>query len=119
MKEMYAVTVFDKVDLPENIDGYMFNALMINELETFRHNHFGDVWTCAILDNYDEAVAIVENNITDIQEGCYRYAIIETWTRGLYPHMTGYALYEWDGSHFIRCDVSPLLKVGFQGFALY
>ena len=90
---------------------------MIAEVnEGFLHKHFGDIWTCGVFENEEDAVHVVENNVTDIQETCYGYAVVEKYTAGLYPFMRDFKLYKWDGEKFVRCEDSPLFHVGFQGF---
>lgn len=117
MLEFYTVTVFDKLDLPDGLNRESYSNLMVQEVhEGFLHKHFGDVWTCGVFENQEDAVRIVEENVTDIQETCYGYAIVEKCTAGLYPFLRWFSLYKWDGERFVECKDSPLHHVGFQGF---
>lgn len=118
MNKTYAtVTVFDKIDFLEELTKETWEKMLISELHNFRHNHFGDVWTCGLYYTVDDAKEIVEKNITDIQEGCYDYAIVEEYQYGTYPFMGQCFLYKWDNENkcFIPYD-HPFLHVGFQGF---
>ena len=115
--KLYTVTVFDKLELPSDIDKDKYYDLMIKELRNFYHNHFGDIWTCGIFDNANDARHTVEHNVTDIQEGCYDYALVEEYFLGLYPHLQSYTLYRWNGEKFEQVKTSVLDKVDFQGFA--
>ena len=117
MENYYTVTVFDKLDLPDGLNRESYSNLMIAEVnENFLRKHYGDIWTCGVFMNEEDAIRVVEENITDIQETCYGYAIVETYTMGLYPFMRDFKLYKWDGEKFVRCTESPLFHVGFQGF---
>jgi hypothetical protein len=69
---------------------------MIKEYDTFYKKIFGDIWCCGMFDNIERAREVVISNATDIQEGCYQYAIIEEYTLGLYPHLESFEIYKWD-----------------------
>ena len=114
--KLYTVTVFDKLDLPSDINKEKYYDLMIKELKSFYHNRFGDIWTCGIFDDINEAIRVVEHNVTDIQEGCYKYALVEEYFLGLYPHLKSYRLYCWNGQKFELMKNSILDNVDFQGF---
>ena len=117
MAEIWTVTVFDKLELPEGLDKESYSDLMTQEsYHEFFNNHFGDIWTCALLEEEKLAFLVVEENITDIQETSYQYAVIEKYKSGLYPTPEEFYLYKWDGHKFVRMEDSPLHHIGFQGF---
>lgn len=114
------VTVFDKIEFPENLNKEMWEQLMLSELHDFKRNHFGDVWTCGLYHTVEDAKEIVEKNITDIQENCYQYAVVEEYQYGTYPFMKSCILYRWDekNERFVLYD-HEFLRAGFQGFTFY
>lgn len=113
----YTVSVFDKIDFEEDITKDKWSKLMIEELGTFFRKHFGDIWTCGTFLLKDDALRVIESNITDIQENCYKYAIMEEYSFGLYPHLIEAKLYIWNKE---KQKFEPynhnFLNVGFQGF---
>lgn len=50
----------------------------------------------------EDAIRVVEENINDIYEGCYKHVVIEKMSEGLYPFPPdedhGEIWYEWKGS---------------------
>ena len=119
-EKYYTVTVTDKFDIDETLSSEEVSNLRIKELDKYSHNHFGDVWTCGLYKSLEDAKYIVENNVTDIQEGCYGYAIIEDYNYGTYPHMNECWLYKWDnGKKAFLPYKHNYTTNGFQGFTFY
>lgn len=115
----YTVTVFDKLDLPTDITKETYDDLLIKENIDFNRNHYGDIWTCGVYETEEDATYIVENNVTDIHENCYGYALIEEYNFGTYPLMHKCKLYKWDKEKKAYLPYNHgILKCGFQGLAI-
>ena len=120
MEKYYTVTVFDKLDIDENVTEDILEDMRLKDVLGFSHQYFGDIWTCGVFPDKDDAMGVVEKNITDIHEDCYRYAIIEEYSFGLYPFLRGYWLYKWDNQNksFIPFH-HRFFELKFQGFTFY
>ena len=118
-KYFYTITVFDKLDLPTDITKKTYDDLLTEENIDFNRNHYGDIWVCGLYKSEEEAIAVVEGNITDIHEGCYGYALVEEYNYGLYPLMSKCHLYKWDKEMKAYLPYNHgILNCGFQGLAI-
>lgn len=117
MERLYTVSVFDKINFLDKITQERWMEMRIIELETFWKNHFGDIWTCGTFLSEEDAINVIENNTTDIQESCYKYAIMEEYQLGLYPHLIKAKLFIWnkENKKFEPYN-HDFLSAGFQGF---
>ena len=114
------ISVIDKLNIPSDITKDAYDNLMIKELDTFYKNRFGDIWCCGMFDNIERAREVVLTNETDIQEGCYQFAIIEEYTCGLYPHMINFEVYKWNKEkECFESYESPLDIKFFQGISFH
>ena len=120
MEKYYSVVVFDKLDLPDNITKEEIEERHLKDIDGFYRTHFGDIWSCAIYPNAEDAIETVEKNITDIREDCYEYALVEEYAYGLYPHLLSCKLYKWD---YEQKKFVPhhhcMLDKWFQGFTFF
>lgn len=74
---LFIVTTFTKLEKDHKYDWY----------------EFGDTRTVGIFPSLEEARNVVENNVCDIFETIYDYALIEEVTFGLYPDLISQELY--------------------------
>lgn len=65
---IYVVTTFSKISISEN--GFP---------------DYGDIRSIGWFSDYTDAFDVVINNVNDIYENCYEYAVIERLPSGTYP----------------------------------
>lgn len=61
--------------------------------------HTGDQRTWGYYHRFMEAQKAVENNLTDMREGCYDYALIERIEPGICAHSEQMQWYMWDSEN--------------------
>ena len=76
---MYFITVFDKVEPSEKYGA-----------------EFGYQRTWGYYTEYETAANALHENITDMHEGCYGYALIEKFGPGIIAHCEERQWFKWD-----------------------
>ena len=73
---IYVVTMMDDLKINQGDDDSMHKYIV------------GDFETIGFFHDYEDARLVVENNMGDIYDCSYKYAVIEKIYQGLYPHTT-------------------------------
>lgn len=88
----------------------LYSLTTFEKLDSFKKTNLldmGDKRCVGIFSQLKNAQEIVEENICDIYEGYYQFAIIEEITTGLYPYCETRYLYKFDDSQQKYILVSP------------
>lgn len=97
MNHIYAVTVFQKISKDPDIKNpYIFD--------------YGDRRCVGWFNNLEEAEFAVEQNINNIHDGMYNYAIIEEMLPGIFTKDISRRVYKWELNQYIRIAIPTELK---------
>lgn len=81
---------------------------LIAVIENINENEYFPIFnsrTIGYFSTLEEAKAIVETNCCDIHETCYKYAVIEEVTDGLYTSFNSSSFwYEWKNNKYVSID---------------
>ena len=74
--------------------------------------NLGDQRTWGYYPTFEQAHSAVVNNVTDIQEGCYGYALIEHIDPGICSYAEQIQWYKWDEVNklFVEIDQPKTMK---------
>lgn len=68
-----------------------------------------------------DALECIEQNLGDIHEDSYKYAVIEEVESGLYPHTPSFLWFQWiddnDYGHYVQCCV-PESEIGVCNYGI-
>lgn len=65
----YFITVMEHIGFKDDNNSYIA--------------YFGDKRTWGFYSSFEDADNVIRNNVTDIHEGCYDYAVIEEYEEGI------------------------------------
>ena len=76
-----------------------------------------DSWIAGFFTDLAEAIRVVKENVTDIFEHCYNYAVVEGYEEGLYsrPELTRW--FKYDAESDTAFEIEPPLHNKVAGYA--
>ena len=76
-----------------------------------------DSWIAGFFTDLAEAIRVVKENVTDIFEHCYNYAVVEGYEEGLCPRPELTRWFKYDAESDTAFEIEPPLHNKVAGYA--
>lgn len=76
-----------------------------------------DSWNCRVLHGFERSYPVCVDNVADVFEHCYNYAVIEGYEEGFYPVAELTKWFKYDAKSDKAFEIEPPLHNNVRGYA--